>query len=138
MTRSDIFKTELVVELRNVAKMMSEETNIEKKIYFFSASYGITSRTLRYDFKEDYLLADFILNTTYNVLLERLNRLKSGDTTIMLEDIHFDRIQSGLLELAESFEKNLPPYDSLKKVLSTMYSTTGAGQYLRLKGMMDF
>jgi hypothetical protein len=138
MTKNDIFKKELIIELKNVVKMMSEEKDIEKKIYLFSASYGITSRTFRYDFKEDYLLADFVLNATYNGLIERLNRLKSVDSTVMLENIHFERIQNGLMELALSFEKNLPPYDTLKKILSTMYSTTGPGYYIRLKGMMDF
>jgi len=138
MARNDIFKKELITELKNVAKMMSEEKDIEKKIYLFSAAYGITSRTLRYDFKEDYLLADFVLNGAYNGLIERLNRLKGGDSTVMLESIHFERIQDGLIELSQSFEKNLSPCDALKKILSTMYSTTGPGHYLRLKGMMDF
>ena len=119
---------------------MSEEKDIEKKIYLFPASYGITNtnRNFRYDFKYDYLLTDFVLNATYNGLIERLNRLKSGDSTVMLENIHFERIQNGLIELAVSFEKNLPPIDPLKKILSTMYSKTGLGYYLRLKGMMDF
>ncbi|MDD1727571.1 MAG: hypothetical protein LUQ50_00700, partial [Methanospirillum sp.] len=71
-------------------------------------------------------------------LIERLNRLKSGDSTVMLENIHFERIQNGLMELAVSFEKNLPSIDPLKKILSTMYSTTSPGYYIRLKGMMDF
>lgn len=111
MNKNDIFKKELIIELKNIVKMMSEENDFEKKIYLFSASYGITGRTLRYDFKEDYLLADFVLSATSNGLFERLKHLKSGESTIMLENIHFERIQNGLLELADSFEKNLPPYD---------------------------
>jgi hypothetical protein len=52
MFQQEFFKKELVKELRLVEVLMKREENIEKKIYYFSAAYGITSRTYRYAFSD--------------------------------------------------------------------------------------
>lgn len=136
MSREDFFRKELVSELRRVEVSMRKEVNIEKKIYYFSAAYGITSRTLRYDFCEDYLMADCVLNTCYNGVLDRVKRISSGDTTVELQSVHFERIQDGLKMLADAFESGDSILIPLEQILTTMYSTTGPGNYLREKGLL--
>lgn len=137
MSKDDFFRKELVVELRRIELMMKKAETVEKKLYYFSAAYGITSRTLRYSFVEDYLLADFVLNTSYNGLMERFKRLRSGDTTVDLEPVHFERIQEGLKMLADAFESETSILVPLEQILTTMYATTGPGNYLREKGQLN-
>lgn len=50
MPHEDFFRRELVQELRRVENLMRRESSIEKKVYYFSAAYGVTSRTFRYSF----------------------------------------------------------------------------------------
>ncbi|MBP2146240.1 hypothetical protein J2129_001694 [Methanofollis sp. W23] len=137
MSKDDFFRKELVVELRRIELMMKKAETVEKKLYYFSAAYGITSRTLRYSFAEDYLLADFVLNTSYNGLMERFKRLRSGDTTVELEPVHFERIQEGLKMLADAFESETSVLVPLERILTAMYATTGPGNYLREKGLLN-
>lgn len=136
MTRDDFFRKELVTELRRVEAIMRKEENPEKKIYYFSAGYGITSRTLRYTFEGDYLMADLVLSTSYNALMDRMNRMKSGDSTVQLEPMHFEQIQTGLKELADAFESKESILLPLEKIFIAAYSTSGPGYYLREKGLL--
>lgn len=136
MSREDFFRKELVTELRRIEVCMRKEESVEKKIYYFSAAYGITSRTLRYAFTPDYLMADCILNTVYNGLGDRFKRVRSGDGTVEVEPVHFERIQDGLRMLADAFEQETSVLEPLEQILTTMYSLTGPGNYLREKGLL--
>ncbi|MDE4907758.1 hypothetical protein L0665_03915 [Methanogenium marinum] len=138
MSKDDFFRKELVTELRRIEVAMRKEESVEKKIYYFSAAYGITSRTFRYSFTEDYLMADCILNTAYNGIMDRFKRVRSGDSTVKLEPVHFERIQDGLRMLADAFESETSILVPLEQILTTMYSLTGPGNYLREKGLLNF
>ena len=120
-------------ELRRVENLMRRESSVEKKIYYFSAAYGITSRTFRYSFSNDILLADFVLQGAYNLLKDRLNRLKAGDKTVQLDDIIIERICDGLKLLADRIESRDNLQNALETILSAAYVTTGPGNYLREK-----
>jgi len=133
MQHDDFFRRELVQELRRVENSMRRESSVEKKIYYFSAAYGITSRTFRYSFSNDILLADFVLQGAYNLLKDRLNRLKTGDKTVQLDDIIIERICDGLKLLADRIESKDNLQNALETILSAAYVTTGPGNYLREK-----
>jgi hypothetical protein len=133
--RESFFKKELVRELREVARLMKETKDPEKKIYYFSAAYGITSRTYRYSFSRDVLLADFVLNASYQALMQRLKMLKSGDTTVVLDDKIFAALHKGLLMLADAFEADKPKtQEALEQILTASFVASGPGNYLREKG----
>jgi hypothetical protein len=134
MQHEAFFKKELVKELRNVANLMKNEKNPEKKIYYFSAAYGITSRTFRYAFSRDVLLADLVLNTSYHSLLERFQRVRSGEQTVPLDEKVFDSIVQGLKDLSDAFENDTSILEPLELITTAMFSTTGPGHYLREKG----
>ena len=133
--RESFFRKELVKELREVARLMKETKDPEKKIYYFSAAYGITSRTYRYSFSRDVLLADFVLNTSYQALIQRLKMLKSGDKTVVLDDKIFNALNKGLLMLADAFEEEKPKtQEALEQILTASFVSSGLGNYLREKG----
>ncbi len=136
MPHDDFFRRELVQELRRVENLMRRESSIEKKIYYFSAAYGITSRTFRYSFSKDILLTDFVLQGAYNILMDRLNRLKSGDKTVSLDESIFDGTCDGLKLLADKVESKENLQDALEIIFTATYAATGPGNYLKEKGDM--
>lgn len=136
MTQEGFFKKELVKELRLVETLMKKEDSIEKKIYYFSAAYGITGRSYRYSFSEDVLLADLVLTTGYQALMDRFQRIRNGDTTVKLEETHFKKIEEGLRLLADAFEKDESILKPIEIILTATFSTQGAGNYLREKGLL--
>jgi len=132
--REDFFRKELIDELRRVEGMIRQEPSIEKKIYYFSAAYGITNRTFRYAFSNEILLADLILNGVYNMMTERLNMLKGGNTTVSLDPQLFDSICDQLKSLADCFESGESIIDPIGKIAAAGFALTGPGNYLRIKG----
>lgn len=134
MQHENFFRREMVQELRRVENLMRRESSLEKKIYYFSAAYGVTSRTFRSSFSKDILLADFVLQGAYNILMDRLNRLKTGDKTVPLNEDSFEVICNGLKLLADKFDARENIQDALEIILTTAYATTGPGNYLREKG----
>ena len=129
------FRKELVKELRSVARLMKNEKDPEKKIYYFSAAYGITSRTYRYVFSGEVLLADLVLHSTYQSLINRYQKIKSGETTVVIDDKVFDALYEGLQVLASSFEDTKPIQVALEQILTIGFSVSGTGNYLKEKGM---
>ena len=133
MSREDFFRKELVEELRFAEGLMKTDDNPERKIYYFSAAYGITSRTYRYSFSKDVLLADFVLNASYNILKERLAMIKAGDPSVELDEKVFDQICKGLRQLADAFENKENIQDDLETIITAAFSTTGPGRYLHVE-----
>jgi len=136
MSQKEFFKKELIKELRLVEALMKKEEDLDKKIYYFSAAYGITNRTYRYSFSKDVLLADLVLNNGYQTLLDRAQRIKAGDRSVLLEKIHFEKIEEGLRQLADAFEKDESILEPLENILTAVFSTSGAGNYIRGKGLL--
>ncbi|MDO8871193.1 MAG: hypothetical protein Q7V05_00470 [Methanoregula sp.] len=134
MQHEAFFKKELVKELRHVANLIKNEKSPEKKIYYFSAAYGITSRTFRYAFSRDVLLADLVLNTSYHSLLERFSRVRSGEITVPIDEKVFESIVEGLKALSDAFEKDISILEPLELIVTASFCTTGPGNYLREKG----
>lgn len=137
-TQENYFRKELVKELRRVEKKIAKESHPEKKLYYYSAAYGITSRTYRYCFSRDVLLADLVLNASYGMMMDRLNRMKQGDPNVMIEDLHFEKLCEGLRMLADRFEKQENLQDALELISTTAFSTTGPGNYIRERGDLKF
>jgi len=136
MPHKKFFIKELAKEFRLIETLMKKEDSFEKKIYYLSAAYGITSRTYRFHFSDDVLLADLVLNAAYQSLSDTYNRLKSGETTIRLEEKHFEKIGEGLKLLAEAFENEENILEPLKLILTASFSASGTGNYLMEKGMI--
>ena len=135
-SQDKFFRKELVTELRNIAKMMKNEPSLEKKLYYYSAAHGITSRTFRYSFSKDVLLADFVLQTSYNMLLERVERMKSGDSILKIEEAHINKLVDSLKILADKLENEENIQEPIENILSIAYISSGPGNYLKEKGMM--
>lgn len=136
MHQDKFFKTELVKELRRIAITMKKEEDLERKLYIFSAAYGIVARTYRYSFSKHYLLAEFVLNNSYSAIGDRIQRIKSGDNTVEVDATHFEKLQVCVSLLADAFENDESVLEPLETILAIAFSTSGAGNYLKEKGML--
>ena len=67
-------------------------------------------------------MADFVLNASYGMLLERVNRLKQGDQSVQIEEIHFDKLCEGLRLLADRFEAEENIQDALEAIITIAFS----------------
>jgi len=132
--REEFFKKELIEELRRVEALIRREPSIEKKIYYFSGAYGATSRTYRYVFSKEILIADILLQSTYNMLKERLQLLRSGDRNVSPDGIIFDKICDGLKDLANNIESGNSIIGPLETIVTAGFVATGPGNFMREKG----
>jgi hypothetical protein len=135
--REDFFKKELVEELRRVETMIRQAPTIEKKAYYFSAAYGVTNRTYRYSFSKDVLLADLLLQGVYNMIMERINAVKSGNQTVLPDPALFELIADGIRDLANSFEKGESILEPIENIVTIGFTFTGAGNYLLEKKLIE-
>lgn len=134
LDHEDFFKKELVDELRRVEALVRQAPSLEKKAYYFSAAYGITNRTYRYSFSKEVLVADLLLTGVYNMIMERLNAIKSGNLNVNPEPLAFEKICDGLKDLANCIESNESIFEPLANITVAGFTLTGAGNYLKEKG----
>ncbi len=137
MARQDFFVKELVEELRRIEQFIRQEPLVEKKIYYFSAAYGVTSRTFRYSFSKDVVLADYVLHETYGLLKQRLDFIKSGDHTVLLDEALLTKLCDELANLATKFESGQNILGPLKNIITIGFVASGPGNFLREKGDLE-
>jgi len=56
----------LVEELKKVAKLMKDEPDPRKKLYYFSAAFGAVDRVIRVRYDRELSLVAQVLQYTYN------------------------------------------------------------------------
>ena len=127
---------ELIKELRFIAKKIIEESDLRRKIYFYSAAYGMTRRVLNFTYDPQINFAEFVLEVTYNTINNRVQSIIQGDATIPLIDGFFDRLATYLEELALKIERDEDIYKTLEKIVALAHVTTGNGYYLFTKGLI--
>jgi len=135
--REDFFRKELVEELRRVETLIRQAPTPEKKAYYFSAAYGITNRTYRYSFSKDVLVADLLLQGVYNMIMERINAIKSGNQTILPDPKAFELIADGVRDLANRFESGESILEPMEHIATIGFAFTGAGNYLLEKKLIE-
>lgn len=122
-------KKNLLSELEFVIKKMKEESDVSRKLYFFTATYGAIGRVLRYFSNCELIIAHAILNLCYNTLNDRFYRLKGGDVAVPLPDNWSEQLVEYLSEFKKAIEENRSTYPALEKIAKLGYSATGAGYY---------
>ncbi len=130
-------KNELVKELMNVSKKMLDDSEPAKKLYYYSAAYGIVDRTMRYEFSKQLLMAQTILNVTYNIYMERLKAIVGKDAVVPLTTAQLDKTAELVGRLGDAFDKDIDINDILENIMLLAYMSTGPGHYMNTNGMFD-
>lgn len=137
MEIDNYLKQKLVDELRNVASKMHEETDIRKRNFFFSATYGAIFRTFNIDFDPELVLLHNVLNTAYNTANALLERFERGEERIIkIPDKFYDKLTSLTEELAKAIEEDKSVYEIIQQIAVLSYTLTGNGYYLSQKGII--
>lgn len=126
-------KQKLIDEIRFVIDQMKREEDLEAKLYYFSAIYGIMPRIFNEDFNDDLVFAYFVINSAYNNINRRL---KNPDKVIKIPDELYDKLLEATEDLLHAIEKDKNLYNVLKKFTLLGYVTLGNGYYLYKKGLL--
>jgi hypothetical protein len=138
MDRKEFYRREMIDEFKAIIGMIEHEESLERRLYYFSAAYGATQRTLRSDFTKEVLMMDLALTTAYNLLVQRFNQLKNRDTIVHPDVLQraSDEVFHHFGEVVKRLEESSDPFDPLMSILAAAYSTTGNGNYLHELGRM--
>lgn len=140
MNISDHYKDLIVNEFRKVAIGMKDANYASKKIYWFSATFGIVHRILNLEFDDTLVCIHVILNATYNLINARADNIKrSTEAAIDFPKNLFENLQETIVELSDNIENNneLEIFKNLQKIAKIAYATTGNGYYLYLQGKLQ-
>lgn len=122
-------------EIKFCRKKISEEKDPRKKVYYYSAIYGMTRRIYNLEFDPQLQFIDFIVNSTYNTILARITAFMAGDPVIPISDDFFIKLNNCLEQLEDRFRNNEDTYDVLEKIVNLTSTIDGNGYYLIQKGI---
>jgi len=134
MKISDAARKLLVEEIKYIVGQMNKRPTADEKIYFFSGVHGAFQRVFNAEYDPDLVFLHFILNATHQAFIGRLQAIKNGEMVIDLDEDCFKKLLEITKDLGRNIEKDEDISDTAKRFSILAYTTTGNGNYLRLKG----
>ncbi len=128
----------LVDEIAFVREKMDVESDIRKKVYYYSAVHAMVQRVLNIDpnFDRQLVFMFTVLFASYSQMRARADQIVAGDRMITPPENFFDRISTYLQELEGKVRNNEDTYIILEKIAVSAYLLDGNGYYLYQKGWM--
>ena len=131
------FRKGIVDEFRSVAKRIREEEDPARKLFFFSATYGIISRVFNFSFDPQLVFIHMVLNECYNTISASVSVQRGEERPIRVPEELFDKLANATDELADKIENDEDTCETLQKIANIAFSTTGNGYYLYEKGLLS-
>jgi len=130
-------RAELEKELIYVGDRIIAERDPRRKVFFYSAAYGITRRIMNLCFDPQLGFMELVLQLSYNTINDRVNRIMIGkDPTVPLIDGFFEKLAQEINNLAQCIKADKDTYKILETIVTLTYTTTGNGHYLYTKGLL--
>jgi hypothetical protein len=124
-------------ELRFVARKIDETEDPVQKLFYYSASFGVTQRIYNDEYDSELVFIHYVLNGTHREFTTRLRGIKDArDTAVPLGPEHFEKLTQLTRELSDQIEGDHDVRDTLKNFVILAYTTTGNGYYLSQKGVL--
>lgn len=137
MQISENSRNVIVNEFAYVIKKMRGEKDPSKKLYYFSAAYGVIFRILNLEFDSTLNVIHFVLNGTYSSINNRLNIMGQGiEMGVGIPTELFTELENTTEAIARAIEEDADPLESLEKLAVLSYVTSGNGYYLYEKGLL--
>ena len=135
LTISEPYKTILTDEIAFVRKKMDVESDIRKKVYYYSAVHAMIQRVLNIDrnFDRQLVFMFTVLSTSYTQMRARSDQIMAGDRLITPPENFFDKISIYLKQLEDKIRNNEDTYTVLEKIAVSTYLLEGNGYYLHQK-----
>ncbi len=137
MKLSKEYKKCLVDEFTFVIEKMENSQSPDQMLYYFSGLYGMTKRILNFEFSEDLLFSHFVLEKTHQNIIERLGAIKAGQNVVMFHQEFGPKLLEYTKELKEALFNSKMRIKALTKIVTLSFTTTGNGNYLAQKGMIQ-
>lgn len=135
MKISPNYRNILADEIKIVRTKIDQENDPRKKIFYYSALYGMTRRIFNFEFDPQLQFIDYILNTTHNTMLTRIAALMAGDTSIPVTNDFYINLNKCLEQLEGRIRANEDTYDILEKIVNLTSTIDGNGYFLVQKGV---
>lgn len=126
-------KQKIIDEIKFALEQMKQNEDLDEKLYYFSAVYGVLPRIFNIEFNEDLLFIHFVINSTYNNIK---GRIKNPDKVIKIPDDLGEKLVHTTEELLTDLKEDKNLYNVLKRFTVLGYVTTGNGYYLYKKGYL--
>jgi hypothetical protein len=137
MDISDDARKTILDEINYALTMMEKAHDIERKLYYFSAIYGVTQRVFNSEYDEDLVCMHSVLNQAYGSFRSRIRAFKSGDIAVPVSEQQIKK----LIKLAKDLGKRIKSKESIDDILKAFvvlsYTTTGNGYYLLERGKLN-
>jgi len=133
------YKTILADEIAFVCKKMDGESDIRKKVYYYSAVHAMIQRIFNIDpnFDRQLVFMFTVLFASYGQMRARTDQIIAGDTLIIPPENFFDKISIYLQQLENKIRNNEDTYIILEKIAVSANLLEGNGYYLHQKGWMN-
>lgn len=138
MKISKTHKEILLKEIQIVREKISQEKELRKKVFYYSAIYSEIARLYNHEYNPHLQFMHFVLNVSYNAMRDRLNMIVAGDTTVPFPDNFFDELDKLLEKMQENIRNDEETYSVLEKISNLTYLLSGNGYYLSQKGIKVF
>ena len=138
MKLSEKYKEKLISEIKFCRNKMMEEKDPRMKIFYYSGIYAVIVRIFNFEHDPHLQFIHFILNTTYNTINNRLDKVLSGKSRIPMKEDFFEILANLVERLENKIRADEVTYDILEKIVNLSYLTTGNGYYLSQKGIPVF
>lgn len=131
-------RNRLTDEISFAADRMSEEGVGLRKLYFFSAVFGVVGRELNHHWDPKLALIYQVTNLSYQQINSRLQQIAAGDTTLPVGRDILGALDVATQQLARLLKQEEILDPDLLRILGSMaelsYATTGNGHYLLTRG----
>ena len=129
-------KSKVIEELEFIIQKMSQEQDIDRKIYFYSALRGVLERASRSYYDRELLVAHTIVDVSYSVINDRIAHLRSGDLLVPFPENSLNQLIQGVSDLKQAIENNEEIYPAVEILWEVAYLATGPGFYTR--SLLDY
>ena len=127
----------IVNELKYVADGLSQEVEVIRKVYIYSAAYAMVNRILNVEFSSELVLAHTILQSSYTQINGTFNNIMTGtEKVITFPENMFEFLAKSLKDLADAISEDRDLTKELQKIAMVGYAATGNGYYLCQKGIL--
>lgn len=125
----DDLKKRLLIELDFSIQKIREEELIRKKLYYFSGTYGVVERTMRFHLDPQLLMVHAVLNLCYNAFMGLVEGRERGDIARELPPNLSETLVEYLTELRNKLAEDKDTYKTLEKLMALSFRATGPGYY---------
>lgn len=125
----DDLKNRLLNEFDFCIQKIREEEHIKKKLYYFSGTYGVVERVMRFHFDPQLLIVHAVLNLTYSSFMGLVQSRERGDVARELPPNLSETLVEYLTELKDELDRDRDTYKTLEKIVALAFRATGPGYY---------